>query len=267
MLIQYALNDRDLRAIGRPSKRLKSGEMLQCSKKSDTMIELLRYHGDGQWDIRFHPNNPWPTQMEELGEIPLPPYIERENGPELEDLQNYQTVFNKQPGSAAAPTASLHFTEELLQQLVDKGVERHHLTHHVGSGTFLPVRVDNIEEHKMHLEVSHVPAKTSQSIALAKKEGRPIIAVGTTVVRALESGATQILKGESYQGQTDLFIYPPYQYKVVDHLITNFHLPESTLLMLVSALIGREHLMNAYSEAVQEKYRFFSYGDAMYIRP
>ena len=267
MLIQYPLNDRDLRAIGRPSKRLKAGEMVKCAKNESVNIELLEYVGDGQWNIRFHPENPWPANMEGLGEIPLPPYIKRDQGPESSDLENYQTVFNKNPGSAAAPTASLHFSEELLKELGEKGVEQHHLTHHVGSGTFLPLRVDDLTQHTMHLEISEIPKSTSQAICKAKRDGRPIIAVGTTVVRALESGAEQILKGEGYRGSTDLFIYPPYQYKIVDQLITNFHLPESTLLMLVSALIGREKLMSAYDVAVKEKYRFFSYGDAMYVRP
>jgi S-adenosylmethionine:tRNA ribosyltransferase-isomerase len=267
MLIQYPLNDRDLRAIGRPSSRLKVGEIIKCTKHESMKIELLKYVGEGQWDIRFHPENPWPTKMEGLGEIPLPPYIKREQGPEASDLENYQTVFNKNPGSAAAPTASLHFSEELLNDIAKKGVEQHHLTHHVGSGTFLPLRVDDLTQHQMHLEISEIPEATSQAILSAKREGRPIIAVGTTVVRALESGAQQVLKGEAYQGATDLFIYPPYQYQIVDQLITNFHLPESTLLMLVSALIGREKLMDAYRVAVEEQYRFFSYGDAMYVRP
>lgn len=266
MLIQYSLNDRDLRAIGRPSKRLKAGEIVRCQKREDISIELLKYHGDGQWDIRFHPENPWPQNMDDLGEIPLPPYIERDSGPESSDLEQYQTVFNEKPGSAAAPTASLHFTHELLEQLQKRGIQQHRLTHHVGSGTFLPVREDDLSQHQMHLEWSHIPEATSSAIAEAKQAGRKIVAVGTTVVRALESGAQNVLLGQEYQGNTDLFIYPPYRFKVVDDLITNFHLPESTLLMLVSSLIGKEQLMSAYRHAVAQRYRFFSYGDAMYLQ-
>lgn len=266
MLIQYDRGAGRLRAIGRPSKRLKIGELLQCLHRPELSIELLEYHGDGQWDIRFLPYNPWPDQMEGLGEIPLPPYIERASGPEAEDFEQYQTVFNREPGSAAAPTASLHFTNQLLRELRELGIEQQYITHHVGSGTFLPMRAEQLSEHVMHVELSSVSKECAQSILAAKAQARPIVAVGTTVVRALESGASDLLAGRAYSGPTQLFIHPPYKFKIVDHLITNFHLPESTLLMLVSALVGRERILNAYNTAIQEKYRFFSYGDAMYLQ-
>jgi S-adenosylmethionine:tRNA ribosyltransferase-isomerase len=266
MLIQYDMGHGRLRAIGRPSKRLKLAEQVKCLHRPELSMELLAYHGDGQWDIRFLPDNPWPDRMEGLGEIPLPPYIDRKEGPSAQDYEQYQTVFSREPGSAAAPTASLHFTDDLLAQLKAKGIEQHYITHHVGSGTFLPMRADDLSQYVMHLEVSSVSETCAKAIAKAKAEGRPICAVGTTVVRALESGAQQILMGQAYSGSTQLFIHPPYTFKLVDELITNFHLPESTLLMLVSALVGRERILEAYSLAVAEKYRFFSYGDAMYLK-
>jgi S-adenosylmethionine:tRNA ribosyltransferase-isomerase len=265
MLIQYENSDTSLRAIGRPSKRLKVGEILNCERNPSVQIKLLHYHDNGQWDIEFVNVKKWPHDMDDIGEIPLPPYIERKNGPEQEDLEQYQTVFNTTPGSAAAPTASLHFTEELLEQLSQKGVSILKITHHVGSGTFLPMRADDVEDHQMHTEQSFVSKDVALALREAKSKGQTIVAVGTTVVRALESGAEDILAGEAYHGKTDLFIYPPFNFRLVDHMVTNFHLPESTLMMLVSAFADRERILAAYNEAVSESYRFFSYGDAMYL--
>ncbi|GAB1482738.1 tRNA preQ1(34) S-adenosylmethionine ribosyltransferase-isomerase QueA [Treponema sp.] len=197
------------------------------------------------------------------GHIPLPPYIKRED--ELADSERYQTVYARPVGSSAAPTAGLHFTEGLLQKLQEKGVETAFVTLHVGLGTFLPVREAQIEDHPMHEEAYTISEEAASQVERAKKEKRPVIAVGTTSVRTLES-AWKEGKLERGKGRTSIFIYPGYRFKVIDRLFTNFHTPESTLLMLVSAFAGREAILAAYQEAVTERYRFFSYGDAMYIR-
>lgn len=265
MLIQYENPDGSLRAIGRPSKRLRIGELLSCQRSPEVKIRLLKYHENGQWDLEFVGSKKWPTNMDDIGEIPLPPYINRDHGPEQDDLEQYQTVFNQNAGSAAAPTASLHFSHELLSALEYRGIEQTHITHHVGSGTFLPMRIDNIQQHQMHLEPSTISQDSAIKIKEAKNSGRTIVAVGTTVVRALESAASSILSGRAHQETTDLFIYPPYNFRIVDHMITNFHLPESTLMMLVSAFAGRKRVIKAYQDAIEERYRFFSYGDAMYL--
>ncbi|MBF0199226.1 MAG: tRNA preQ1(34) S-adenosylmethionine ribosyltransferase-isomerase QueA [Planctomycetes bacterium] len=264
MLIQHADQEGNLIAIGRP-KRLKVGEEVLLENHTKYTMKILEKREDGFWKVRILPDNLWPHHMNLIGEIPLPPYIEREHGPTNEDTEQYQSVFSKHPGSAAAPTASLHFTEEMLKSLQEQGIEICHITHHVGSGTFLPMRVDDPSLHVMHPESYSLSEESSQKICKAKAEKTPIIAVGTTVVRALESAASEILKGKKATGETQLFIYPPYEYQIVDELITNFHLPESTLLMLVSALAGTKNIQKAYLEAVKEKYKFFSYGDAMYL--
>lgn len=202
--------------------------------------------------------------FEKNGHIPLPPYIKREDT--NEDSERYQNVYAKETGSAACPTAGLHFTEEMLSKLEKKGIEKTFVTLHVGLGTFLPVREEKVEEHKMHEEVFTVPEETAAKINQAKKEGRPILAVGTTSVRTLESASDEngtVIPGTS---STSIFMYPGYKFKVIDQMFTNFHTPESTLIMLVSAFAGREHILNAYKTAVENKYRFFSYGDAMFIR-
>lgn len=199
--------------------------------------------------------------LDEIGNMPLPPYIVEK----LEDKERYQTVYAREPGSAAAPTAGLHFTRELLARLEQKGVEIVYVTLHVGLGTFRPVKEKTVEEHKMHTEFYTVSAEAAERVTRAKQEGRRVIAVGTTSCRTLESAADG--KGGIRAGSADtgIFIYPGYCFRVIDALITNFHLPESTLLMLVSALAGREHIMAAYQEAIRQKYRFFSFGDAMFI--
>lgn len=198
------------------------------------------------------------------GHIPLPPYIRRED--DDTDSERYQTVYAKETGSAAAPTAGLHFTEAILQKLKDKGIELAWVTLHVGLGTFLPVREDNIEDHKMHTEFYTVSEETAAKVATAKAEGRPVLAVGTTSVRTLESASDE--KGNLIPGTrgTNIFMYPGYKFKVVDQMFTNFHTPESTLIMLVSAFAGKENIMAAYKKAVENKYRFFSYGDCMLIK-
>ncbi len=199
--------------------------------------------------------------LEKIGEMPLPPYITQK----LEDQSQYQTIYARENGSAAAPTAGLHFTDELFERLEKKGVQKAFVTLHVGLGTFRPVKEENIEDHLMHSEHYYMPADTARMINETKKNGRRVIAVGTTSCRTLESVATFNGKIEEAEGWTDIFIYPGYEFKCMDGLITNFHLPESTLIMLVSAFCGYENTMNAYRHAVAEKYRFFSFGDAMLI--
>ena len=202
--------------------------------------------------------------FEKNGHIPLPPYIKRED--EAADGERYQNVYADQTGSAACPTAGLHFTEEMLGRLSQKGVERVFVTLHVGLGTFLPVREDQIEDHKMHEEIFTIEAEAAQKINQAKKDGRPILAVGTTSVRTLESAASEAGEVTAGTRGTSIFMYPGYKFKVVDQMFTNFHTPESTLIMLVSAFAGRENILAAYNEAVRERYRFFSYGDCMLIK-
>ena len=216
---------------------------------------------EGNRLIRFSYEGIFEEILDQLGQMPLPPYITHQ----LKDKSRYQTVYAKHDGSAAAPTAGLHFTQELLQEIQDMGVTIAHVTLHVGLGTFRPVKVDTIEEHHMHSEFYVVEEEEAKKINDTKKNGGRVICVGTTSCRTLESatGEDGILKAGS--GWTDIFIYPGYRFKILDCLITNFHLPESTLVMLVSALAGREHILNAYQEAIKERYRFFSFGDAMFI--
>ena len=202
--------------------------------------------------------------FEKNGHIPLPPYIKREDTEE--DSERYQNVYAKETGSAACPTAGLHFTEEMLSCLAEKNIERDFVTLHVGLGTFLPVRESIIENHKMHEEVYTISESTAEKINKAKRDGRPILAVGTTSVRTLESSADEKGFVKSGTSSTRIFMYPGYKFKVVDQMFTNFHTPESTLIMLVSAFAGRENILNAYKNAVENRYRFFSYGDAMFIR-
>lgn len=216
---------------------------------------------DGGWAIRF--SEPVEEMMEKTGLMPLPPYISRE--PESSDRETYQTVYAAEEGAVAAPTAGLHFDLELLSALREKGVLTEYVTLHVGEGTFRPVKEDLVEKHRMHSERLRVSQKTSRAANLAKAEKRRIVAVGTTVVRALESAGRGGVKMESFSGRTDLFIKPPYEFGFVDVLVTNFHMPRSTLLMLVSAFCGKELALSAYAEAVRKNYRFLSYGDSMII--
>jgi S-adenosylmethionine:tRNA ribosyltransferase-isomerase len=201
--------------------------------------------------------------LTDCGHMPLPPYIDRAD--EMADRERYQTVYSKRDGAVAAPTAGLHFDEQLLAQLKAKGVEFAYVTLHVGAGTFQPVRVNDIHDHVMHKEWLEVPQETVEAVTAAKAKGGKVVAVGTTSVRCLESAAQSGQLGV-YRGDTDIFIYPGYQFKVVDAIVTNFHLPESTLLMLVSAFVGREFILQAYAHAIAERYRFYSYGDAMFLR-
>lgn len=226
--------------------------------------EVLDECEDGYRNIRFEYSGADFLQwLEEKGSIPLPPYIER--APQQQDLERYQTTFSSVPGAVAAPTAGLHFTPRILARLRQKGVEVVPLTLHVGLGTFLPVRVDNVAEHRMHAEAYSIPESTAAAVTAAKREGRRVVALGTTVTRTLEYAATDAGEIHPGSGMTDMFIYPGYRFKVIDALLTNFHLPKSTLLMLVSAFAGRDFVLRAYAEAVTQRYRFFSYGDCMLI--
>ena len=238
----------------RPGARISFGDGLLVGEVIDVVEEGNRL-------IRFEYEGIWEELLDKLGQMPLPPYITHQ----LKDRNRYQTVYAKHEGSAAAPTAGLHFTNELLEQLKEKGVEIAHVTLHVGLGTFRPVKVDNILEHHMHSEFYMVEEAEAAKINAVKERGNRIISVGTTSTRTLESVADENGIVRAGSGWTDIFIYPGYTFKVVDSLITNFHLPESTLLMLVSAFSSREQMLEAYSVAVKEEYRFFSFGDAMLI--
>ena len=223
--------------------------------------EILDMLQDGTRKVKFIYNGIFNEILDQIGLMPLPPYIKEK----LEKKEMYQTVYAKYDGSAAAPTAGLHFTEELLQKIKDKGVEIANVTLHVGIGTFRPVKEENIEEHDMHTEHYYIKKEDAEKINNTRKNGGRIIAVGTTSCRVLESVADENGMVKEVEGDTSIFIYPGYKFKCIDSLITNFHLPESTLVMLVSALAGREYILDAYKEAVNQKYRFFSFGDAMYI--
>lgn len=223
--------------------------------------EILEIVNDGNRIVRFEYDGLFENVLERLGEMPLPHYIKKR----LEDKDRYQTVYAKHPGSAAAPTAGLHFTPQLLEQLREKGVNIGYLTLHVGLGTFRPVKADDILDHKMHSEFYVLPQETADLVNCTKANRKRVISVGTTATRVLETVGLSGLPLKEQTGWTDIFIYPGKEFHVIDALITNFHLPESTLIMLVSALAGREHVLNAYKEAVRVRYRFFSFGDAMFI--
>jgi S-adenosylmethionine:tRNA ribosyltransferase-isomerase len=247
--------------LAKPGKRAKVGQKFTFGegKLICTVVDIVE---EGNRIIEFSYEGIFEQVLDELGEMPLPPYITEK----LEDKERYQTVYSKEKGSAAAPTAGLHFTEELLKEIKAKGVNIAYLTLHVGLGTFRPVKVEDINEHIMHSEYYHLDNENADLINETKKRGNKVIAVGTTSTRTLETIGDDNGFVREQSGWTDIFIYPGYKYKVIDELITNFHLPESTLIMLVSALAGKEHVMNAYNEAVKEKYRFFSFGDSMLIK-
>lgn len=223
--------------------------------------EVITRH-DALFELRFINTDSLVEALESVGRMPLPPYIERDV--DKADLERYQTVYAQRLGAVAAPTAGLHFDEALLEQIKAKGIETAELTLHVGAGTFQPVRVDDVRSHQMHSEVIEVSEQVCQQVRAARARGGRVIAVGTTSVRALES-ASQTGQIEPFEGETDIFIYPGYQFKSVDAMVTNFHLSESTLLMLVSAFAGKQHILDAYQHAIEQRYRFFSYGDAMFI--
>ena len=239
----------------KPGTRISFGDGLLTGEVVDIVDEGNRL-------IRFEYEGIFEEILDQLGQMPLPPYITHQ----LKDKDRYNTVYAEHPGSAAAPTAGLHFTPELLEKIKNKGVDIAHVTLHVGLGTFRPVKVDDVENHHMHSEFYMIDETAAEKINRAKENGKRVICVGTTSCRTIESAADENGRLKACSGWTDIFIYPGYQFKILDALITNFHLPESTLVMLVSALAGREHVLAAYEEAVKERYRFFSFGDAMFIR-
>ncbi|WMC09654.1 tRNA preQ1(34) S-adenosylmethionine ribosyltransferase-isomerase QueA [Oceanimonas pelagia] len=264
VLVERMLDDKRVLAHVRASKAPKPGTELIL--EPDVRATMVARH-DALFEIEFHDPRTVLEILEAVGHMPLPPYIDR---PDTDaDKERYQTVYNEKPGAVAAPTAGLHFDEPLLNALRAKGAELAFITLHVGAGTFQPVRVDNVLEHKMHAEYIEVPAEVVAQIEATQARGGRVIAVGTTSVRSLESAAqASLARGEPlapFYGDTDIFIYPGYRFQLVDAMVTNFHLPESTLIMLVSAFAGRDHIMEAYRQAVAERYRFFSYGDAMFI--
>lgn len=247
--------------ILKPGRKAKPGARFVFGN-GELKAEILEVINDGNRLVKFEYEGVFEEVLDRLGEMPLPPYITKK----LEDKDRYQTVYAKHPGSAAAPTAGLHFTPELMEKIRNKGVNIGYVTLHVGLGTFRPVKADEISEHKMHSEFYVLSKETAELVNRTKASGKRVISVGTTATRVLETvGAENSILSEK-TGWTDIFIYPGKEFNVIDALITNFHLPESTLVMLVSALAGRENVLNAYNEAVQEKYRFFSFGDAMFIR-
>ena len=259
VLLNKRINITDWEVIAKPAKRIKKDSIISFGNK--LKMQLLERLTDGVLKVRFIFDGRFEEILDEIGSMPLPPYITKK----LENNDDYQTVYSKEKGSAAAPTAGLHWTDELLKKVKDKGVEVLEVMLHVGLGTFRPVKEDDILNHEMHSEYFEVSQEVADKINKAKKEGKRIIACGTTTVRVLETVADENGNVKAYKGDTNIFIYPPYNFKVVDGLITNFHLPESTLLMLVSALEGLDDIKQIYDVAVKEKYRFFSFGDAMLL--
>lgn len=252
----------------KPSKRVKPDTIITISDELKVR-PIKRLEDDGEWLVELIYDGDLFDILHKVGNIPLPPYIERKlKTEEIKqfDMERYQTVYAKDEGSVAAPTAGLHFTEEILQKLKDKGVEIAYVTLNVGLGTFRPVKCDNVLDHKMHSETYEITKEAAEQINRAKANGKKLVAVGTTTVRTLETAFQKLGCIAPCNDHSELFIYPPYEFKVVDELITNFHLPKSTLLMLVSALAGKEFIFKAYNEAIQNEYRFFSYGDCMLIK-
>ncbi len=260
ILLLKQLGTKRWEALVRPGSKLKTGKTVSVGD-GRLIAEIVGESDGGARVIDFKCEGTFEAALDELGEMPLPPYIREK----LTDKNRYQTVYAKTDGSAAAPTAGLHFTDELLKRIRDKGIEIVPVLLHVGLGTFRPVKVENIEDHEMHSEYYEVSESAKNAIARCRQSGGRVIAVGTTSVRTLESASAKTGAVEAASGWTNIFITPGYRFNAVDALITNFHLPGSTLLMLVSALMGREAALNAYSVAVAEKYRFFSFGDAMLI--
>ena len=268
VLVERIVDDNIALAHIRASKSPKAGTELLFEQ--NIRAEVTGRDGD-LFIVKFNTENTVLELLNKIGHMPLPPYIQRDD--ESFDQERYQTVYAEKPGAVAAPTAGLHFDDKMLQQLSDKGIEQVHVTLHVGAGTFQPVRADDLKDHHMHKEWIELTKENCEKINKAKKEGRRIIAIGTTSVRCLESAAlfSGMFEDKSaelkpYTGETDIFITPGYEFKVIDALVTNFHLSESTLLMLVSAFAGYENIKKAYQHAINEKYRFFSYGDAMFLK-
>ena len=261
ILLLKNIKDDDWECLVKPARRIKTGTIVSFGN-GKLKAQCIKEGEDGIRHFKLLYTGILLEILEELGTMPLPPYIHEK----LKDQSRYQTVYAKEVGSAAAPTAGLHFTQELLNKIEAKGVNIAYVTLHVGLGTFRPVSVETIEEHEMHSEYYSMTEDVARILNETKKQGKKIIAVGTTTTRTLETIATKYNEFKACSGWTNIFIYPGYKFKAIDNLSTNFHLPKSTLVMLVSALAGRNHILNAYNEAVKEKYRFFSFGDAMFIK-
>ena len=259
-------SDGSWKAMVTKSKRQKKGKRFvwkDSEGKAYVYAVIEKENDDGTRDVRFDSDID-ESFFQTLGHVPLPPYIKREDN--WKDENRYQTIYAKKEGSVAAPTAGLHFTPEIMEKIKERGIKIYEVTLHVGAGTFLPVRSEEIENHHMHTESYEISPETAEELNKAKREGKTIVAVGTTSIRTLESASDENGVLTSLKGDTSIFIYPGYKFKFVDNLLTNFHTPESTLLMLVSALAGKDHILTSYRHAVEEKYRFFSYGDAMFIK-
>jgi S-adenosylmethionine:tRNA ribosyltransferase-isomerase len=262
VLLAEQLSEWEWKVLVRPGRKVLTGELLDFGN-GDLRAEVVAHGEFGERTIRFAPVADFFGTVERLGHMPLPPYIHREDEPG--DRERYQTVYAQERGSVAAPTAGLHFTPEILEAIRAKRAEIARVTLHVGLGTFAPVRVDRVEDIRLHAERYTISPETSDALNRARREGRRIVAAGTTTVRTLEHGATLGAEFAPHSGSTQIFISPGYEFRVVGALLTNFHLPQSTLLMLVSAFAGRENVLRAYEHAVRERYRFFSYGDCMFI--
>jgi S-adenosylmethionine:tRNA ribosyltransferase-isomerase len=260
---QLSQDPNEWECLVRPGRKIGVGEELFFGEHNELEAEVVARGPFGERRIRFAPVPDFFARVEKLGHVPLPPYIERED--RAADRDRYQTVYARERGSVAAPTAGLHFTPEILDQIEKRGVETAEVTLHVGLGTFQPVRVERVEEHKLHREAYSISAEAAERINRALDEARRVVAVGTTTVRTLEYAARENGRVQSRSGDADLFIYPGFQFRVVGALLTNFHLPQSTLLMLVCAFGGKERVLAAYRHAVEQKYRFYSYGDCMFV--
>jgi S-adenosylmethionine:tRNA ribosyltransferase-isomerase len=264
---QISAEPNEWECLVRPGRKVSVGDSLSFgdNNNGELRAELVGRGPFGERRLRFSSTDDFFGLIERLGHIPLPPYIDRDDQPT--DKERYQTVYARERGSVAAPTAGLHFTPEILGQMSDRGIETAEITLHVGLGTFQPVRVDRVEEHKLHREFYTISAEAARKINAARRENRRVIAIGTTTVRTLEHRAALSPNGEveAGSGEADIFIYPGYNFRVVDGILSNFHLPKSTLLMLISAFAGREHVLAAYHHAIEKKYRFYSYGDCMFV--
>ncbi|HEX3354431.1 MAG TPA: tRNA preQ1(34) S-adenosylmethionine ribosyltransferase-isomerase QueA [Terriglobales bacterium] len=259
---QLSRNPNEWECLVRPGRKIGVGEQLFFGENGELRAEVVARGSFGERRIRFAPVPDFFMAVDRVGHVPLPPYIDRGDRPA--DRERYQTVYARERGSVAAPTAGLHFTPEILAQIKDRAIETAEVTLHVGLGTFQAVREDRVEDHKLHREPCFITAEAAAAINRALDAGRRIVAIGTTTARALENAAAQS-RPQAGSGEADIFIYPGYQFRVVGALLTNFHLPQSTLLMLVSALAGRERVLAAYRHAVSERYRFYSYGDCMFV--
>ena len=260
---QLSRDPNDWECLVRPGRKIGAGERLFFGETDELVAEVMDRGTFGERRIRFGPVPDFFDRVERLGHVPLPPYISRQD--RSADRERYQTVYARERGSVAAPTAGLHFTPEILQRLAERGIETAELTLHVGLGTFQPIRVEKVEEHKLHREGYSLADEAAQKINRALDEGRRVVAIGTTAVRTLEYLARETGRVQASSGEADLFIYPGFQFRVVEAMLTNFHLPQSTLLMLVCAFGGKEPVLTAYRHAVKQKYRFYSYGDCMFV--